>query len=96
MKEICIPVPGFREGQVAELELSVTGKKEKYFFRVEAFPWKIENESKNKEELVALKIAKLQENLANYDQNWELIQIYTPSENAEYIQVLFRKKKGEI
>ncbi len=44
MKEICIPIPYLKDNDVAEVEVVVAGKKIKYDFRVESFPWEVENE----------------------------------------------------
>lgn len=92
MKDLCIPVPNFAPEQIAELELTIGGKKIKYHFRVESFPWNV-NETKNGQLDSFEKIQRLREAIDNYDDDWELIQIYTPPENAEYIQILFRKRQ---
>lgn len=96
MKEICIPVPHFGERQIAEVEVTVNGKKKRYNFRVESFPWisgkeNVENELSDTE----LKINNLRSLLENYDDSWELVQIFTPNENASHIQVLFRQRQLE-
>jgi len=38
------------------------------------------------------RIYRLKRSIESYDKDWELIQIFTPSENAQHIQVLYRKK----
>ncbi|MBN2012961.1 hypothetical protein JW960_26760 [candidate division KSB1 bacterium] len=92
MNELCIPLPYFDEHQIAEVLVTINGKKKKYNFRVESFPWQIDDDSVSNVGLID-RIDSLKVNLKNYDQSWELIQIFTPKENAKYIQVLFRQKE---
>ena len=95
MNELNIPLPLFQDHQVAEVEVTINGKKKKYSFRVESFPWleeSVELKSVEKISETALKIQHLKESIENYDKAWEIVQIYTPSAGSRYIQVLFRKK----
>ena len=39
MNELCVPVPGITENDVAEVIVSIKGKKVKHEFRIESFPW---------------------------------------------------------
>lgn len=89
MKDICIPIPHFGEHQIAEVEVTVNGKKQKFNFRVESFDW--DGDSKANVE-VTEKINKLRNDIETYDKGWQMVQIYTPSSGAEHIQVLFRQK----
>lgn len=95
MKEIRIPLTDFKEDQTAEVTVNIAGKIQKYEYRVESFPWsKAENQSKD--DIVAqslTKIYSLKEHIDGYNKDWELLQIYTPLEDAKYVQVLFRRKK---
>lgn len=86
MNDICIPIPRFKENQV---DVKVNGKKEEFYFRVESFPWSKES-TEEKSSLES--IEQLRKNIDEYDRNWELVQIYTPSAGSQFIQVLFRKK----
>ncbi|MBN1300352.1 MAG: hypothetical protein JW995_03980 [Melioribacteraceae bacterium] len=96
MKEICIPIPHFGDQQIAEVEVTVNGKKKKYNFRVESFPWLLEEE-----ELTGtfsetqIKIEHLRKMLDEYDDTWELVQIFTPRDGSTHIQVLFRQRTPE-
>ncbi|MFC2097816.1 hypothetical protein ACFLSI_05720 [Bacteroidota bacterium] len=95
MKDVCIPISNFEEDQIAEVILKVGGKKISYNFRIESFPWMVDDTLSKFEDEVSeslLKIYKLKEAIQKYDKDWELIQIYTPNENAKNIQVLYRKK----
>ena len=97
MREICIPVPGFGEDQIAEVSLTVGGQRISYSYRVESFPWSLEGipqpeDDDEHEHATFEQIAMLRNTLASYDKGWELIQIYTPRKGATHIQVLYRKK----
>jgi len=96
MRDICIPVQNFQDDEIAEVTLTVGGREINYNFRVESFPWIADDkfpatdDAEISESL--LKIFKLKEAIRTYDKDWELIQIYTPNENAKSIQVLYRKR----
>ena len=94
MKDITIPLPNFLEEQIAEVEVIINGKKRQYNFRIESFPWRADEEDLKKgSQETTVKIKRLQRELENYGKEWELIQIFAPSETAKHIQVLFRQKK---
>ena len=97
LKDVCIPIPGFGEEEVAELHLKIGDQQISYDFRVESFPWDVEDELNNGNNDDVSKslarIERLKNTINSYDKSWELIQIFNPPENAKYIQVLFRKKK---
>ena len=95
MKEICIPIPYLKDNDVAEVEVVVAGKKIKYDFRVESFPWEVENEFSSLADPLERSLAriyKLKNAIEGYSKDWELIQIFNPNENADHIHVLYRKK----
>ena len=96
MNELCVPLPVLEENQVAELEVTIGNKKERYNFRVESFKWlRDENTSLDSQlDITTKRIEKLKSSIEGYDKSWEIIQIYTPAAGANYIQVLFRKKQG--
>lgn len=100
MKEICIPVPGFGEDQIAEVSLTVGDKKVSFSYRVESFPWNLEDVPETSiyddhDHASLEQIMYLRKTLANYDKDWELIQIFTPRKGASHIQVLYRKRNGD-
>lgn len=96
MREICIPIPHFGEQQIAEVEVTVNGKKRKYNFRIESFPWGLsDHKFEDKLSETEFKISHLRRLLENYDDSWELVQIFTPRENSLFIQVLFRQRQFE-
>lgn len=95
MKEICIPIPYLKDSDIAEVEVVVAGKKIKYDFRVEAFPWETGNEFSSivdPLERSLARIYKLKSAIEEYSKEWELIQIFNPGEHADHIHVLYRKK----
>jgi hypothetical protein len=95
MKEICIPIPYLKDNDVAEVEVVVAGKKIKYDFRVESFPWEVENEFSSLADPLERSLAriyKLKDAIQGYSKDWELIQIFNPNEHADHIHVLYRKK----
>jgi hypothetical protein len=96
MKDLCVPIPHFGEDEMAEIELRVGDQKIEYNFKVESFAWDVEDELTHEDDEVAnslARISRLKTAIKNYDKDWELIQIFTPSENATHIQVLYRRVK---
>ena len=97
MKDLCVPIPNFGEEEIADIELRVGDKKISYSFRVESFPWEVEDElSVNDDDVSAslARIYRLKRAIEGYDKDWELIQIFTPNDNARHIQVLYRRRNG--
>ena len=96
LKDVCIPIPGFGEEEVAELHLKIGDQHISYDFRVESFPWDVEDDPQNENDDNSKsleRIERLKKAINSYDKSWELIQIFNPSENAKYNHVLFRKKR---
>jgi hypothetical protein len=97
MKDLCVPIPNFGEDEIADIELRVGDQKISYSFRVESFPWEVEDELSIAEDDVSASLARiyrLKRSIEGYDKNWELIQIFTPNDNARHIQVLYRRRNG--
>jgi hypothetical protein len=96
MKDLTIPVPYTSDDQIAEVELTLGDKKLHYSFRVESFPWEVQDELSDASDdhitLSLKRITRLKNAINNYDKDWELLQIFTPSEHATHIQVLYRKR----
>lgn len=95
MRELCIPIPFDIGSELAEVEVKIGTKNLKFQYRLDSFPWEVNDkdiEDGITEDL--LKIYKLKKTIADYDKDWELIQIYTPAEKAKIIQILFRKKQN--
>ena len=97
MKDLCVPIPNFGEDEIADIELRVGDQKISYSFRVESFPWEVEDELSVTNDDVSASLARiyrLKRSIEGYDKNWELIQIFTPNDNARHIQVLYRRRNG--
>lgn len=96
MKDLCIPIPDFGDHEIADIELSLGENKVRFNFRVVSFLWDdVDGLAGDMDELSLslARITRLKKDIESYDKNWELIQIFTPAENASHIQVLYRKKK---
>lgn len=66
-----------------------------YQFRVESFLWDTDDDLNHADSHVhnsLARITRLKTAIEGYDKSWELIQIFTPSENSKFIQVLYRKR----
>jgi len=95
MRDLCVPIPVFEENEHVEITLDYSGKKQKINYRVESFLWDCEEDLFLGGDQVSVSLARierLKKSIREYDKDWELIQIFTPSENAKSIQVLYRKK----
>jgi hypothetical protein len=90
MKDVCIPLPDFIDRQIAEIEVKINGRKRRYNFRVESIRWEPENERWDVEKRITM----LQKGLEKYDKSWELIQIFRPTEDSKFIQVLYRQRSS--
>jgi len=96
MKDLSIPIPGFKDYDNAEIILKVGGKQIQFNFRVVSFPWDDDKDTIIYDDPVARSLARiyrLKEAIEGYDKQWELIQIFNPSEGTGHIQVLYRKRK---
>jgi len=95
MKDLCVPVPGFGDSEHAELILIIGENRQTINYRVESFPWESEADLFPDDDEISISLARierLKKAIKDYDNAWELIQIFNPSENARNIQVLYRKK----
>ncbi len=93
MKEICIPLPDFLDQQIANVEVTINGEKRTYNFRVESFPWELENDvAFDEQQRLERRISRLTQNIENYDKNWRLVQIFKPGTGSKHIQVLFKQR----
>ena len=91
MKDVSIPLPDFLDQQIAEIEVTINGKKRQYNFRIESFRWEPDDVTLP----VTDKIKTLREGLESYDKSWQLIQIFRPDEHSKFVQVLFRQNKPD-
>jgi uncharacterized protein YtpQ (UPF0354 family) len=78
MRELCIPIDIGAE--LAEVEVKIEKTNQKFQYRLESFPWEVDDKDiKDGITVDLLKIYKLKKTIAEYDKDWELIQIYTPA-----------------
>ena len=95
MREICIPIPEIVGGLPVEIEIKSAGNDKSILYRIVSFPFasrKEQTENKHKESASSVQISELKNTIETYDNAWQLIQIFAPLNNSNYIQVLFRKK----
>jgi hypothetical protein len=96
MKDLCIPLPGISEEHQADVLVFIGDKKIEYHYRVESFPWisteLVKSKKVSEKDLVLQRIKKLKTMLSEYNKEWEIVQIYEPKFNSNFIQVLYRKK----
>ncbi len=96
MKDLTIPIPNDGNTDRVEVQVKVGAKRIQYDFRVESFPW-LSDEDINEEINITKsfeKIDHLKKLIREYNNGWELIQIFTPRPKAKNIQLLFRQKKS--
>ena len=95
MKDLTIPIPNDGNVDTVEVTVKVGAKKIQYHFRVESFPWIDDGEDIEAINISQSfeKIDRLKSIIRDYDNGWELIQIFTPRPKASHIQLLFRQKK---
>lgn len=93
MKDITIPLPDILDQELAEVEVTVAGKKQKYNFRLENFDWGLTDDNgKLLYNSLKDRVKELKRKIEDYNSEWELVQIFRPKPGAESIQVLFRHK----
>ena len=97
MKDLTIPIPNDGNTDTVEITVKVGAKKINYNFKVETFPWEVDDDTLNNDiddiSNSLLKVEKLKNIIKDYDKKWELIQIFTPAPGAKNIQILFRERK---
>jgi len=92
MREICLPIPKILENEKIDIKLSIGNQQ--FIYHIESFNWNSNNiiDKKNSITDSLTKILNLKKAIENYDESWELIQIFTPQKNSEWVQVLYRQK----
>ena len=85
MPSISIQLPAIEADQQIEVEVKINGQKKMYHYRVEIFAW--EHCTDPAEERAKC----LQRMISDYDREWQLLQIGTPSEKS--IPIMFKHKR---
>lgn len=84
MREIVILIPELEPEQNVEIEVSINGRKKTMQYRVELINWEGAGVPP------ADKVTVLKHKIANYDKDWELVEIGAPTD--ENIPLTFRRR----
>lgn len=84
MAHIAVPIPSLPGKQDIEIEVTINGQKQQLQYRVELFYWE------DCHIPVIDRADCIKQMLANYDQDWTLYYIGTPTD--EFVPITFRKK----
>lgn len=95
MKEVCIPLPYLLSNENAEVEVKINSRNKKVIYRIESFPWSASQfglNPKSEDQIFDSKIESLKSAISDYDDEWELLQIFAPEKSSDHIHVLYRKR----
>ncbi|MBE9492185.1 MAG: hypothetical protein IMY70_04810 [Bacteroidetes bacterium] len=84
MREVVILIPNIEVEQNIEIEVRINGRKKTLQYKVELIDWE-GDEAPPKD-----KVTVIRHKIADYDKNWELVEIGAPTKNN--IPLMFRKK----
>lgn len=87
MKEVVILIPDIDAEQNIEIEVRINGRKKTIQYRVELLSWEGNDDAPTNP------VPILKKKIAEYDKNWELMEIGAPGK--ENIPLMFRKKPQE-
>ncbi len=96
MREINLPLPFVHENEQVEIKVIIGNKRKIQNYKIETFRWEFEDElsvANDSTSITLARILRLKKSIESYDKSWELIQIFAPLENSEYIRVLYRKRE---
>lgn len=85
MREVVIQIPDFNAEQNIEIEVKINGKKKVLEYRVEILEW--EHQEPSPQERISI----LKRYISDHNDNWELMQIGSPT--RANIPIMFRRKK---
>ena len=86
MREIVVLIPDVEPHQNVEIEVRINGRKKTLNYRVELLNWEGTNDVPAKD-----KVTILRHKIAEYDKDWELVEIGAPTKD-ENIPLMFRRK----
>lgn len=86
MREIVVLIPDVEPHQNVEIEVRINGRKKTLNYRVELLNWEGTGDGPEKD-----KVTILRHKIAEYDKDWELIEIGAPTKD-ENIPLMFRRK----
>lgn len=85
MREVVLSIPTLEAEQNIEIDVRINGRKQTIKYRVEIVNWEGSNSDSEQ------KVKVLKHVINDYDEDWELVQIGSPTEDN--IPLMFRKKK---
>lgn len=86
MREIVILIPEVEPEQNVEIEVRINGRKKTLQYRVELLHWEGGSDTPEND-----KVTILRHKIAEYDKDWELVEIGAPSRD-DNIPLMFRRK----
>lgn len=89
MKDVSIAPLDFVNRQIVEIEEKINGKKKQHNFRAESFRWEPVGGIWD----VGSKIKMPQDGSEKYEESWQLIQIFRPTGDSKFIEVLYRQRQ---
>jgi hypothetical protein len=95
MRQISLPLPRFEDDEPVEIKIKTGIKGRTYVYRLEPVKWESDEElgkAGDKTAISLYRINQLKLSIESYDKSWELIQIFAPLKNSNYLRVLYRKR----
>ncbi|TVQ89302.1 MAG: hypothetical protein EA393_07100 [Bacteroidetes bacterium] len=86
MREIVILIPEIDAQQNVEIDVRINGRKRTLKYKVEIVEWEGCHPSEDR-------VSVLKRKIANYDKNWQLMEIGAPT--GKQIPLIFRQRKVE-
>jgi len=86
MREIVVIIPDVEPEQNVEIEVRINGRKKTLQYRVELLDFEGSDQTPEKD-----KVTVLRHKIAEYDKDWELVEIGAP-DKQENIPLMFRRK----
>lgn len=87
MREVVVLIPDIDREQNVEIDVRINGRKKNMEYRVELLDWEGSDVPPKD------KVQVLRHKIAEYDKDWELVEIGAPSD--ENIPLVFRKKSDK-
>jgi hypothetical protein len=90
MREIHIPIEEYDDNEIIEITVSTKGKKNVKKYRIETIICSSDKEGFMKSSLLT-RVDFIKRHLENSDKNWDLLQIFSDSNETDKIRVLLKK-----
>lgn len=98
MRQICLPLPGYEDDEPVEIRIQTGFKGKTVVFRLEPVKWLQDKDlidsgdSLDSLDISLSRINELKKSIESYDKSWELIQIFAPLKNSNFLRILYRKR----